>query len=130
MLRLSNVYGAGQSSATFLGSVLRDLATTGKTVIGESADSAKDYICVDDVVTLAERIARSGGQRIYNVASGRPVSHGAIAQAAADAGYSCTFRPGGARRRFPAINITRITDEFAFAPRRLLDDLPALLRTA
>jgi len=129
VIRLSNVYGPGQSDATFLGSLLHDLRTAGKVVIGEAADSAKDYISIEDVVDVAEKIARAGAHRIYNVASGRPVSHGEIAQAAMSAGLSCTFRPGGATRRFPAIDITRVTDEFAFAPRRLLDDLPALLRT-
>ncbi|PVB62261.1 SDR family oxidoreductase [Labrenzia sp. 011] len=130
VIRLSNVYGADQSPNTFLGSLLRDLATKGHAEFLESAESSKDYVAMTDVATLAERIARSGRQRIYNVASGRATRHGDIAGAVTRAGYSCSFRPGGVRRALPAIDIARIQNEFDFSPRNLIDDLPSLLRAA
>ncbi|WP_269584575.1 NAD-dependent epimerase/dehydratase family protein [Roseibium sp. Sym1] len=130
VIRLSNVYGPDQGTATFLGSLLEDLAGTGQTTIREAPGSSKDYVAVDDVVQLAERIARTGRHRTYNVASGQPVSHEEIAEAVRNEGLSCTFTPGGVRRAFPQINIERIRTEFGFSPRSLLKDLPALLRAA
>lgn len=130
VVRLSNVYGAGQSNATFLGSLLEDLAANQTATIRESEDSSKDYISVEDVVGLAEKIARSGRHQIYNVASGQPVCHMEIAKVALDEGYRCSFAPGGDRRVFPRINIGRLQTEFGFKPRSLLEDLPSLLRAA
>ena len=130
VIRLSNVYGPDQSKATFLGSLLEDLALNGKATILESADSSKDYVAISDVVGLSEKIARSGLHRTYNVASGQPVCHIEIAKTVMEHGLTCVFSPGGARRDFPKINISRIKEEFGFTPRSLLADLPQLLRAA
>lgn len=130
VVRLSNVYGPDQGKATFLGSLLHDLSLSGAATIRESQDSSKDYVSVDDVTSLAERIARCGGNRVYNVASGLPVSHLEIARAVTEEGYGCTFAPGGPRRVFPNINIERLQTEFGYRPRSLLGDLPSLLRAA
>lgn len=127
VLRLANVYGDGQSRATFLGALLRDLAETGSATIREAPASSKDYVAVGDVVHLAEKIVRLGRRRVYNVASGTSVSHGEIAAALKAVGFSCAFAPGGALRAFPAIDTRRIVGEFGFTARSLLDDLPALL---
>lgn len=130
VLRLSNVYGPAQSKATFLGSLLEDLAQSGKANILESSDSSKDYVAVSDVVSLAEKIARSGVHRTYNIASGQPVCHNEIARAVMELGLTCTFATGGNRRVFPKINISRLQQEFGFTPRSLLEDLPQLLHAA
>lgn len=130
VIRLSNVYGPNQSRATFLGSLLEDLSLSGKASIQESSDSSKDYVAISDVVKMAEKIARSGIHRIYNVASGHPLSHIEIAKTVLGEGLDCTFLPGGTRRVFPKINISRLKNEFGFNPRPLLDDLPQLLRAA
>lgn len=128
VLRLSNVYGLGQTAATFLGSLLQDFATDRRATIRESRDSSKDYISIDDVVSLAEKIARSGQHRLYNVASGQPVCHLEIAKVALDEGFACDFAPNGNRRVFPRIDTSRLANEFGFRPRALLNDLPQLLR--
>ncbi|MBN9672662.1 NAD-dependent epimerase/dehydratase family protein [Roseibium aggregatum] len=128
--RLSNVYGPGQSQNTFLGSLLTDIASQRRAEIQEAASSSKDYISVDDVAVLSERIAREGRSRIYNLASGRPTSHDEIAGVLSNEGFSCAFAPGGVRRAFPEIDISRIRSEFGFSPRNLLEDLPSLLHAA
>ena len=125
--RLANVYGEGQSAATFLGAVLRDAVRQKQVEIGEAADSAKDYVSVADVATLLEAICLRGRERIYNVASGVPLSHEKLAAKLRDDGCAVTFRPGGGTRAFPPVNIERIRVEFGFTPRHLLDDIPALL---
>lgn len=128
VVRLSNVYGPDQSPNTFLGSLLRELVANGKAVIRESSDSSKDYVSIADVADAAEKIARNGRQRIYNVASGVPISHSEIAEAVSREGYTCSFGESGDCRTFPRINIANIQEEFEFSPRNLLEDLPSLLR--
>ena len=126
--RLSNVYGAGQSVHSFLGSVAGDLARTGKVVIRESPRSSKDYVPVDGVVETLVSIATRGNERVYNVASGIPVTHAQLADAIGQCGYSVEFLAASPARVFPRIDVKRITTEFNNMPRSILDDLPDLGR--
>jgi len=126
--RLSNVYGKGQNEHTFLASICKDLRATGSVTIREAPESSKDYIALEDVVALLEAIALSGRRRIYNVASGRAVTHSELAgQLAKIDSYRVTFEHGASRRVFPAIDIAGVIDEFGYKPRLLLDDLDKLL---
>lgn len=127
--RLSNVYGVKQDAQTFLGSIFRDLAGSGKVTILESPDSSKDYVALEDVVTLLERISLQGIASIYNVASGKSVTHRGLSRRLEDQGYAAGFAPDGATRSFPRIDISRIVNEFEFSPRSLLDDLAALVES-
>lgn len=127
--RLSNVYGAEQSTHTFLGSVMQELAATGKVEIGEDPQSAKDYIAIDDVVAMLPRIAEKGQHRLYNLAAGCNTTHAQISSLLASAGYGVGFRAGAARRAFPQIDTTRLSTEFGYyEPRNLTDDLPLLMQ--
>lgn len=126
--RLANVYGAGQSDATFLGSLIRDVAMGIDPIIREAPTSSKDYVSIDDVCLLIEAIASRGRESTYNLASGTPVDHGTLARALSEAsGRAVTFADHAPHRAFPPIDITRVVSEFGFAPRRLVDELPGLL---
>ncbi len=127
--RLSNVYGAGQSTSTFLGAVIEDLVRTGTVEIGEAPSSSKDYIAVEDVCEHLCSIALDGRERIYNVASGTPTPHQAIAERLSSlTGGKVTFATGAPVRRFPVIGTSRIASEFHHHPRSLIGDLETLLR--
>jgi len=126
--RLSNVYGEGQNTDTFLGSVLHDLKTAGNVTIKESPSSSKDYIFLNNVVELLEAIAIKGKERIYNVASGTPTTHQMLADVISANGYNISFGSDAIVRAFPKINNDRITNEFKIKIRCVLDDLPSLLK--
>lgn len=123
--RLSNVYGAGQSEHTFLGSVLRDIKQNGKVMIGEAPQSSKDYVSVDDVAEWLELIALNGKERLYNLASGKATTHQELADSL---GPAVGFAPHGAVRALPGINIARITQEFGKTPRQLQNDISTLVK--
>lgn len=128
VVRLSNVYGLGQSRHTFLQMVLSALARNGEVLIGESAESSKDYVALRDVVELLPRIAESGGAGTFNLASGINVSHRDLAERLqALTGGVVRFAEDGACRRFPRIDVSRVSQAFAWQPRSLLADLPELL---
>jgi nucleoside-diphosphate-sugar epimerase len=126
--RLSNVVGGDNAeSANFLASLLRE-ARTGRIVLRTAADSAKDYIHIDDVVQLLPRIATCGRERIYNVASGIQITHSQWADLLA-VHTGCTVRvaPGAKAVSFIPIDIGRIQTEFDFQPRPVLDALSCTL---
>ncbi len=125
--RLSNVYGAGQSEHTFLGSVVRDVVSSGKTILNQSPESSKDYVSIDDVTEILKSIAIHGQERLYNIASGRAVTHGQLADIMRKSGYGVEFSQGASTHVFPSADITKIKREFGNNMRNLVDDLPHLL---
>lgn len=129
--RLSNVVGQGMSRHTFLGSILEDLNWGRNVTINETEDSSKDYIAIDDVVDVLTRIATEGKSRVYNVASGRPFSHAALAHALQGLSESrIAFAPGAPCRAFPQIDAGRIRTEFGIEPRGIEPALLSRLLTA
>lgn len=122
--RLSNVVGGEDAdSVNFVPSLVRE-ARSGRIVLQTAADSAKDYIHIDDVVELLPRIAASGLQRLYNVASGVQTTHAQwTAQLAARTGCAVEVAPGAITVRFIPIDIGRIRAEFDFQPRPVLTAL-------
>lgn len=126
--RLSNVYGTGQSKHNFLGSLINDIQKNGKVVINEAPDSAKDYVSLKDVLQLTEAIALKGSCRIYNIASGNPVTHYDLAERIKNlTGCTIEFNKNANKRYFPKIDISKIKEQFDFSPASVIDDLPILL---
>ena len=125
--RLSNVYGADQGANSFLGAVLAAAIEKGEVTLQESPASSKDYICIDDAIQLIQAIATGGRERLYNVASGKNTAHKDLAAKIETCGYKVHFKPDAPTRAFPAIDASRIKQEFRAAPRALLDDLPILI---
>lgn len=126
--RLANVYGQGQSKATFLGAVIDELQNTGEVTIHDSPDSVKDYVAVEDVNHILTRIILEGREKVYNVASGNNTKCSDIAVAMRGAGYQVHFSGKNPCRLFPPIDVTRIREEFGFEPRAFAADIARLLQ--
>lgn len=113
--RISNVIGPGDTSINFLPSILAEAQRTGTVSLHTSPRSSKDYIDVDDVCAVLERIALHGKHRIYNVASGINTTNEAITNLIASGmGVNATFIADSPTIIFPQIDISRIRSEFAF----------------
>jgi len=123
--RLSNVFGADFESSNFLSTVIRDAVEKGEVVFSTSADSAKDYVSIDDVARMLIEIAIRGEQRVYNIAAGENTTNAEIAAAL---GCNTRFADDAGTIAFPTINIDRLRQEFDYKPVRLVDALPALVR--
>lgn len=128
VLRLANVYGPGMSEHTFLGSVCADLARTGSVAIGESPDSGKDYVSIDDVLDAIASTLFFGARRLYNVGSGELVTHERLANALSSFGYKVKFEGSSSVRRLPPCDIGRLKEEFDFEPEAILDSLQQLMQ--
>lgn len=126
--RISNVYGADFNSENFLSSIIRDAIVDKKVVLQTTADSAKDYVYVDNVIDALLAIATGGKQRVYNLASGVNVANGQLADALRQVtGCTVDFPHNVPSVKFPRINIDRLRAEFDFQPSRVLDDIPHLV---
>jgi nucleoside-diphosphate-sugar epimerase len=130
VVRLSNVYGVDPAPQSFLGAVIDAAVRAGSVVLGQTLDSAKDYVSVQDVVDVVLRLARGGRHRVYNVAGGREVSHrDLVGSLRAATGCRVEVRTDAVRLASAPISIARAIEEFGYRPARLLDDLPGLVAT-
>lgn len=116
--RLSNVVGGqDEDSDNFIPSLKRE-ARAGCIRLHTALDSAKDYVHIDDVAEWLPRIALGGRQRLYNVASGRLVSHAEwVAQIRAATPCALEVAPGAPRLLSPVIDVRRLQAEFPQTPR-------------
>lgn len=126
--RLSNVYGPDWKSENFLPTIVTGACRDGAVTIRDGAESAKDYVHVQDAVDALIHIALDGRHSLYNVASGSNVSHGELAaELRRLTGCTIEFDTQPQTVVFPRIDTARLQEELPFSPRRVLDDLPALV---
>ena len=122
VIRLLNVIGRGDRSNNFLSAVIAEARQTGRVLFQTAPNSEKDYIGLDDVLKLIEPIAIEAHERIYNVASGRNVTHREIADLIVhELGAEVAFSENAARTAYPQISIDRIRRQFGFAPVKFED---------
>ena len=125
--RLSNVVGPGMDPAS--GNLVADLlhqARQGHIVLRSDPQSAKDYLHVDDLVDWLPCIALTGRAKVYNVASGKQTTHRQWLEWLAST-HTATFASAEPApwQGFAPIDVTRLRNEFAWEPRRLLVDSAA-----
>lgn len=126
--RLSNVYGVQDRSNLFMTAVVRDAVEKGEVTIGQSPNSSKDYIAVEDAAATLIAISKGGQSRLYNVACGTNFTHQQIADALQNAGFTVYFKPNGQIVTFPQIDISRAACEFALPSTNPATHLPDILK--
>jgi nucleoside-diphosphate-sugar epimerase len=131
VIRLSNVLGLPGESDDFVPSIVRDAVRDGRIVLETSTDSSKDYVSIHDVVELIVRTATDGHHTAYNVASGEPLTNGAICDRIRDlTGCTVEVRPDAPTVTFPVNSIDRLREGFGFQPRSPLDEIDNLVEAA
>lgn len=128
VVRLSNVYGDDFGRQTFLSMIIREALTSGTITLETSLESAKDYVSIKDVVALLTEIALKGTKRIYNVASGRNTTNADLMKEIAEV-TKCEVKVAANAPTviFPAIDISRVREDFSFGSANILDDLASLV---
>ena len=127
IVRLSNVYGPDWEGPTFLSEIIR-MAAAGRITLRSHPESSKDYVALEDVVSVIPDILCRGKADIYNVASGVNASHASLGCELQKL-TGCEFvAPADAEAvTFAPIQIDRLREEFSWRPRNVLTDLPALV---
>lgn len=119
--RLSNVVGCGDiDSDNFVATLSRE-ARDGCINLMTSLQSTKDYIHINDVVELLTKIATSGRERLYNVASGIQLTNSQIV-------YHLNYLTGckinvastANEIKFIPVDIRLLREEFDYKPRPVL----------
>lgn len=125
--RLSNVLGNDFKSENFIFSVMREIAKTSHVTLHTTADSAKDYIHIDDVVRLIIHIAERGKDRIYNLASGKNMSNQVLLDKIVKlSGGKVRYADDMKQIRFLPIQTDRIRSEFLFKPKDIEETIEKL----
>jgi nucleoside-diphosphate-sugar epimerase len=115
VVRLSNVVGPRQPTSTFVGALLEEARVGGLVTIQQSADTAKDYVALADVLRLLPLIAERGQQRLYNLGSGRNTTNAEVAAWLERQRTRVRFASGEAASsglNFPSLAIERLAAEF------------------
>ena len=128
VVRISNVYGGDFDSDNFLTTIIKDAIINRKITLQTSAESAKDYVSIDNVVEALIEIATRGKQRIYNVASGVNVSNDQLTERLQLlTGCEVEYSDSAPLVTFPPISIDRLRAEFGFHTSGVLADAPQLV---
>lgn len=110
--RLSNVIGRAMPQQNFISQVLKEASDTGRLQFLTAPGSEKDYVSVSDVVRWLPQIALHGEHSIYNVASGKNTSNSDIAALLERKGVAVSFAAEAPQWSFPAIDNSRLVQEF------------------
>lgn len=125
--RLSCVIGHDLEAPGFVPALLRQCAGNETVEVDSSARLARDYITLDDVVTLLLAIAEPGRTGIYNVASGINTTNAELFELVRRlTGCTVVPRHDGAAA-VPLIDIRRVREEFSFSPTPLAAALEAIM---
>ncbi len=129
VVRLSNVVGADFRSQNFLFELIRCACDIGHVKLLSAPDSAKDYVLLQDVLSLLPKIAVAGVQACYNLGSGQNLTHAELLEPIlAATGAQLSINESAPRIIAPPINIGRLRDEFGYQPTPVLPCIPELVR--
>ena len=131
VIRLSNIVGLRADADSFIDQLLEEGYTAGRIELNSGLDSKKDYLYIDDAISLIEAIASSSKNGIFNVASGEGVKNAQIIHfLETKMGFHSSVSVDAPVRDFVPIDITKIRDEFEFSPRKFSDYFPYFLDLA
>lgn len=126
--RLSNIVGLRPDPDIFIDQLLEEGRRLGHIELRTALRSRKDYLHVDDAVSLLGKLAVSPAAGIFNVASGEGVENGEIAEMLrTHMGYGVSVQAGAPVWDFQPVEIARIRDVFGFAPRPFAEYFPQFL---
>jgi len=130
IVRLSNVVGNNFNSNLSLPSIIRDAVKNKKISLQTSLDSEKDYVYINDVLNILQKISLCGKSSIYNVASGQNLNNEKIVKKIQEiTGCKLEVIENAKKYSFLPISIERIQKEFNFEPTSVLNKFEKIIHT-
>jgi len=128
IVRPSNVTGNNITSNLFIPSILRDAVDKKIITLHSTLDSEKDYVYIDDVITILPKIALHGKHKVYNLAFGKNITNKEIVEEISRV-TNCKVQITSDAKRFsyPNISITRIQNEFGYKPVSIIPKLEKMI---
>lgn len=128
VVRLSNVVGVDIESNNFLTALIREAVSKKSVMLHTTLDSSKDYISIEDVVSLLPLVATHGRHRLYNIAAGTNISNKQIVLMIKKlVRFRLSVSEEAVRHIHPHIDVRRIVNEFNYEPRTILNVLENLV---
>jgi len=128
IVRLSNVVGNSVNYNDFLSSIIHDAVFSKKIILHVTPTSEKDYVHIEDVVRILQKIALQGKERLYNVAIGKNTKVIEITdEINRITNCEVHFASDAIEQSFPRISIKRIQEEFNFRPLSFLFKLKDMI---
>lgn len=132
ILRPSNIYGDAYESPLFLPSIVRDALIKQEVKMYISPEYAKDYVSVFDLVKaiLISLDSKEAENKIVNIAAGENITAKQIAQTLmTETACKVSWCGNMADDFFPTTDISIMKEVFKITPRKVLDDLPIMVRS-
>jgi nucleoside-diphosphate-sugar epimerase len=131
IVRLSNIIGNDFNSDNFLTDIVRRINKEGAFTLFSTLSSAKDYLFIDDAVDLLIKIALTGKEKLYNVASGKnSTNEEIINELKKNLQFSYQISENAKEIKFPEISVKKISIEFNFKPTSIAQQISTLLKQA
>lgn len=128
VVRLSNVVGLREDSNIFIDQILKEGLDRGFVELQTSFESIKDYIYIDDVISLIYAISVHSEPGIFNVASGEQTSHAELVDLITRKfGFPVKEAPGAPTSVTTLIDTCKIKAVFRYSPSRFGAFFPAFL---
>lgn len=128
VVRLSNIIGKRSDTDFFIDQLIEEGKAQGHIEFQTTLSSAKDYLYIDDAVSLISLIALSPHNGIFNVASGEEIQNDHIACIIKDKmGFEISVCEDAYTWGFIPINTTKVRNIFNFKPQAFSDYFPRYL---
>lgn len=128
IVRPSNVTGNNFNSNLFLPSIIRDAIEKNKIILHTTLESEKDYILVNDLISILPEISLNAKQKIYNVARGQNTKTEEIVdEISRITGCEVEVEQNAKNYSFPIISTQRIKNEFNFNPKSIIPELEKII---
>jgi nucleoside-diphosphate-sugar epimerase len=126
--RLANIVGLRPDPDIFIDQLLEEGCRTGQVHLRTALQSKKDYLYIDDAVSLLAQIALSDAVGIFNVASGEGVTNAQVLAALEQhMGFSTSVAADAPLWEFTAIDMAKTIRSFGFAPQKFDNYFPVFL---
>lgn len=129
IVRLSNVLGDDKLSENFIARIARLIRNEKSITLQTTLESSKDYVSVDSVAELLIKIAQSGKQTIYNIASGFNLTNEAVLKLLAEEfEFQYSIDKAAKKIVFPRVSNQRIEQEFGFNSKKEILKLQSIIK--
>ncbi len=129
IVRLSNVVGNNSNTTDFLSSLIHDAIINKKIILHSTDLSEKDYVDVNDIVKILQKISLEGKYKIYNIASGKNIKVKEITEKLIkNANCEIVYLSNATEKISTKIDIQRIKNEFNYEPTPILDKIEKIIK--
>lgn len=126
--RISNVIGKYQNKDNFFSNILFQ-SKKRKIIIDGPSNFKRDFISINDVCNLLDKICFEGNSKLYNLASGKNTSNKEICEYISKLTNSKLFFKNNSIQKYKSkkILINKIKKEFNYSPKSIKKDITDIL---